>query len=287
MSSSANSWVHCNLCMVLGTGGNMRLYITSCGRVVCDSCCARLRETNCRTCRGPCSQVIPLNSRAPQNVLNLFKDVSDQLKTVFKNLAFQENQKQAFLDHKDKMIIKLRQEEKQQELEVARLHDLLGKRRLQLGDLEQKESFLRAALTRLTTEPRQAPSHTAQPRHMSSAFYAGMEQLRPARGFLGPKSLDISQRTDGSDGSRGRRQEPGLGLGQVLGRPALSPNLGLGQVLGRPVISPDLGFLQMKTPGAWHKVGRTASPVERVQTEGGFFTSSVRKNPLYSRPGHV
>ena len=56
-----------------------RLHITSCGRVVCHSCIPSLGAFNCPTCRGPCTRTIPLNSKAPPNVLNLFKDVSGQL----------------------------------------------------------------------------------------------------------------------------------------------------------------------------------------------------------------
>ena len=249
--------------------------ITSCGRVVCDGCCARLRENNCRNCRGSC-QVIPLSSKAPQNVLNLFKEISGQLKNVFKNLAFQENQKQSILDYKDRMIMKLGQEGKQQDLEIARLQELQRKRQVQLKDLEQKELSLRATLNSLTSEPcelRQAPPHNGHQRQMSSAFYAGMEELSPARNLYGPKILDSSVRSDGSSGSRGRREQ-----GAVL--------------------SPRGDFLNMKTPGGWHKVGGSASPVRCTEGRrggtGGFFTgiqpgsgSGQGKDTSYLGPGYL
>jgi len=79
MVSSAHTWVHCSQCMSLGSGSTSRLHITSCGRVVCHSYTPSLGAVNCPTCRGPCTKTIPLDSKAPPNVLNLYKDVSGQL----------------------------------------------------------------------------------------------------------------------------------------------------------------------------------------------------------------
>ena len=212
--------------------------MTACGRVVCEGCCPRLRENDCRICRGRC-QVVALNSKAPQNVLNLFKDISGQLKSVFKNLAFQESQKQSILEYKERMYLKLRQEVgKQPELEIARMQEQLKNSEIQLQNLEQKEQSLRAALNSLTSAPcesRQGAQHGLTHRQMSPAFYAGMKELSPARNLHRQKPLDCSVPSNGSSGSRGRKEQ--------MDR-------------GRTMVSPrDRDFLQMKTPGTWHKVG--------------------------------
>ena len=60
--------------------------------------------------------------------MNLFKDISGQLKGVLKNLAFQENQKQSILEYKERMYLKLRQEvRKEPEMEIARIQELQEK----------------------------------------------------------------------------------------------------------------------------------------------------------------
>jgi len=241
MSGGATYWLHCNLCMHLASVANIRMCMTACGRVVCEGCCPRLRENDCRICRGRC-QVVVLNSKAPQNVLNLFKDISGQLKSVFKNLAFQESQKQSILEYKERMFLKLRQEVgKQPEMEIARMQELLKKGQTQLYNLEQKEQSLRATLNSLTSAPaesRQGPSHGGTSTQMSSAFYAGMKELSPARNLHRPRILESSIRSNGSSGSRGRREQ------MVIER---------GQVPGRTMASPRGDFLQMKTPGIWNK----------------------------------
>ena len=140
------------------------------------------------------------------------------------------------------MYLKLRQEVgKQPEVEIARIQELLRKGQTQLHNLEQKEQSLRAALNSLTSalcESRQGPSHRGTQRQMSSAFYAGMKELSPARNFHRPRILDSSVRSNGSSGNRGRKEH------MVIER---------GHVPGGTMVSPRGDFLQMKTPGTWHK----------------------------------
>ena len=255
MSSSAGSWVHCNLCMRLGSS---RLNMTSCGRVVCDSCCPKLRTVDCSSCRGPCSKTIALNRDAPTNIMNLFKDISDQMKSVFKPLAFQERQKQSIMDHKEKLCRKLQQEVQQNSVEIQKLDETLKKRKAQIGALEQKEASLRAVMNRLTSgrgsEPRQGLQNTSlQQGQMSSAFYAGMAERTPACSFLGASLMDTSRCSVGSGGF-GRRERGGFKLEQGEGGTGLSR---------------DSGFLQMKTPAAWHRAGSTASPSWAREGLGG------------------
>ena len=224
--------------------------MTSCGRVVCDSCCPKLRTVDCSSCRGPCSKTIALNRDAPTNIMNLFKDISDQMKSVFKPLAFQERQKQSIMDYKEKLCRKLQQEAQQNTAEIQKLDETLEKRKAQMGALEQKEASLRAVMNRLTSgqgsEARQGLQNTSlQQGQMSSAFYRGMAERSPARSFLGASLMDTSRCSVGSGGSGKRRDRGGFKLEQGDGVTGLSR---------------DSGFLQMKTPAAWHRTGSTASP---------------------------
>merc|ERR1719300_1301217 len=92
------SWMHCNLCLSTNPSN---LFMTSCGKVMCGKCRPRFKSRGCPDCgtsgsRGSCSEVQP-DKNAPFEVLNLFRDVSFQLKTVFKVNNFQESQKRRLL----------------------------------------------------------------------------------------------------------------------------------------------------------------------------------------------
>ena len=60
---------------------------------------ARSRDTSCRTCVGGCNTV-EMNGKAPSNILNLFKDVSSQMKFIVKTLDWQDAQKKSIVEHK-------------------------------------------------------------------------------------------------------------------------------------------------------------------------------------------
>ena len=117
---SAGVWAHCVICKTLARELNgVSLLITSCGRLLCRSCCPRLgtfsgnkilgknfedkfarsRDTSCRTCVGGCNTV-EMNGKAPSNIQNLFKDVSSQMKFIVKTLDWQDAQKKSIVEHK-------------------------------------------------------------------------------------------------------------------------------------------------------------------------------------------
>ena len=111
---SAVVWAHCVICKTLVRELNgVPLLITSCGRLVCQSCCprwdysweylnhqiARARDTSCPTCVGGCNTV-EMNSKAPSNLQNLFKDVNPQMKAIAKTLQWQEAQKKSIVEHR-------------------------------------------------------------------------------------------------------------------------------------------------------------------------------------------
>ena len=75
-------------------------------------------------------------------MLNLFKNASAQLKEAFKNVSWQEKQKQSILEHKKRNIEKLEKEEKDHDLELKRLEKELEVMREEMKLLENEEMKL-------------------------------------------------------------------------------------------------------------------------------------------------
>ena len=98
------SWLHCNVCHNRQTRS---WHVSSCGKVVCQDCLERIRTTRCGDCQGPCTRTVELNSRAPEDVKRLFRDVVDEIKKVGKIFDFQEKHQAKFLLAKKKRIKKL------------------------------------------------------------------------------------------------------------------------------------------------------------------------------------
>merc|ERR1719209_2145674 len=216
MSQSAGLWVHCGVCKNLYSQVKpASLNITSCGKVICSSCLPLRPQTNdCAVCQGSCS-MIPLNSKAPAHVLNMFKDASTQLKTLNKSLRWQEDQKQRIKKHQESEVRRLEAEVEQQQEEVAKVEREVEERRAQLRMQEKFESQLKYRLSSLNLgrlnkdlersgkceketqrsqgQPQRAPqAFAAPPRHseavektpralpLSSAFYRGMATFGPS-----------------------------------------------------------------------------------------------------------
>ena len=203
-----------------------------------------MRSTNWSACRRPCPTVL-LDIQAPNNVRNLFKDVSQELKGVFKNLDFQERQKKQLIEYKEKKYQETLEKFKEKQVEHRKVEEVLQQRKSQLNHLEQKEAALKAEVNRLTSSGRTEPKHHQGQHHqqhgnMSSAFYAGMAELSPARSNLAAPFLDSSLRSAGSGGSRGRREGVGLASGSA--------------------------FLNMKTPGRWYN---SKGPLDNASPKEG------------------
>ena len=216
MSKSSGLWVHCGVCKTLGSQlqfTSASLNITSCGKVICSSCLPTGPQTNdCAVCQGSCS-MMSLNSKAPANVLNMFKDASTQLKTLNKSLRWQEDQKQRIKKHQEAEVRRLEAEVEQQQEELAKVERQVEERRVQLRMQEKLESQLKYRLSlnlgrlnkdlersgkceketqRSQGQPQRAPqAFAAPPRHseavetpralpLSSAFYRGMATFGPS-----------------------------------------------------------------------------------------------------------
>lgn len=134
--------------MIMATTG---LVITSCGKVVCSGCQPKLSHTSCAVCHGPCTKVIPLDSRAPKDVQNLFMDINDQLKVVLKNYNFQENQKRSFLEFRERKVAELKKTLMAYESQKKDVHYKVAELKKILSKLHSKEDSLKVMFRRLTS----------------------------------------------------------------------------------------------------------------------------------------
>ena len=161
-----HSWIHCNMGMNIISS---QLLVTSCGKVICSTCKPRLATSSCRQCQGLCTRTVPLTEKAPKEVLNLFTDISEQLKAVFKNY----NQKRSLLEYNEKRT----QQIKNIGIEIVNRKnkegDTFGKMNEKLASLERREVEMKNNFNRITSEPSNALMGMGQ---------AGVDQL--ARGCL-------------------------------------------------------------------------------------------------------
>jgi len=92
---SCISWLHCNLCQV---EKSVSFFMTSCAKVLCQNCKNNI-FSNCNFCGGQCRKV-ELNKNAPKEVINLFSDLSEKIKEIYKIYHFQMAQQKMLFDHK-------------------------------------------------------------------------------------------------------------------------------------------------------------------------------------------
>jgi len=273
---SAGVWAHCVICKRLARELNgVSLLVTSCGRVVCQNCCPRSRDTSCPTCVGGCNTVV-MNSKAPSNIQNLFKDVSSQMKNIVKTLSWQDAQKKSIVEHRAKEAARLEEKERVQQEEIEKLDQQQEQRRRKLRKLEEMEAQLKARLKSLTRREsggsggggsREKHHFVRQSPNSSLLYHQGQHQgqhhgqqwlgnnIPGGRSPGGPLSsafykgmnshspansflggLDSSRRSAGSGGSRRSLERPGGHRGD------------------HPINKPsNSAFLQMATPAAWYK----------------------------------
>ena len=232
------------------------LVVTSCGKVICSTCKPRLSTLTCRQCRGPCSRSVPLSDKAPKEVLNLFTDISEQLKAVFKNYNFQESQKRSLLEFKDKKSQQMRKvggemiERKKADM------DKLAYMKEQMTCLERKEAELRNNLNRMTSPAPRANMAILQNQrreqcietfgggvnnnnNRGGALFGGVQVLGPSH------NQDVFGQQFGEGGSR-KMYFPGRSGGRSGG----SQNSSRERIHGS---SPaQAGFFEMKTPAVWY-----------------------------------
>jgi len=133
--------------------------MTSCGKTVCDQCRPRLADISCKDCRGPCTKIIEINAKAPEEVRSFFGDASSKLKSAFKCLNFQERQKKAILDSLRREIESLEnqiEEELRADQEEERLYnEMLA----EYKEVCKQEATLKAEVEQLLKEVNIDDSH--------------------------------------------------------------------------------------------------------------------------------
>ena len=144
-----------------------------------------------------------VNNKAPANVLNMVKDISGQLKSVFKTLNWQESQKRALVQHREEVLQKMEKQNARLDENLAGVEEELQVRKAHLKEMEDREALLKAELNKLTRgnggDGRGERNYQSRMGgatgggNRSSAFYKGMAEHSPANSFLGER-LDSSRR---------------------------------------------------------------------------------------------
>ena len=245
-------WMHCNICLST-TPSN--LFMTSCGKVLCGQCMPRFKSRGCPDCRtttrGLCSEV-KLDKNAPSDVLILFRDISFDLKKVFKVNNFQESQKRRLLD-----------------------------------GLLKKENYLATKLSELKAKQRQAEERYHQAKRRNEELDQTLVELERRVSALCSEGNDKNNSTERTL----TRQSPGKkmynsrnSVENSFSRMFFSPppNSKMMPRASKDKITKsggngkntdaNAGFLQMKTPAAWNR-GKN----------GGFMTANPSQTQQHHR----
>ena len=241
-------WIHCNMCMTITSA---QLVVTSCGKVICSTCKPRLSSITCRQCQGPCTRTVSLTDKAPKEVLNLFTDISEQLKAVFKNYNFQENQKRSLLEHIEKEYHQMRNAGREIMEKKKADKDKLAHLKEKIACLERREVELKKNFSKMTS-----PVHRDKMRRPET-YGGGMV----GRGMFGGAQVHGSpsfgayrgQEAVGQqfvEGMIGKRHPSNMSSG---GRREGGPNNSRERVLhGSRPAQRETGFLEKKTPAVWY-----------------------------------
>ena len=226
-------WMHCNICLSTIPSN---LLMTSCGKVLCGQCMPRFKSRGCLDCRtttrGVCDEV-QLDKNAPSDVLNLFRDVSFELKKVFKVNNFQESQKRRLLD-----------------------------------GLIQKENFLTKKLSELKAKQRQAEERYHQAKRRNEELDQTLVELERRVSALCSEGNDKNNSTERTLARQSHGKKMNNSRNSVensFSRMFFSPppNSKIIPRASKDKITKsgengknagvDVGFLQMKTPAAWNR----------------------------------
>jgi len=178
--------------------------------------------------------------------MNLFTDISEQLKAVFKNYNFQESQKRSLLEHKEKKSNQMRKVEMEMMERKKADMDKLAQMKQQIACLERREAELKNHFSRMTSP---APQEKIRMLKKQEAFGGGININNERRGVFGGVQVL------GSPGFR-TNQVPDV-FGQQFGEGLLgrrqSSNIPDGRRERIHGSSPaQTGFLEMKTPAVWY-----------------------------------
>jgi len=238
-------WLHCNVCHERQTKA---WHISSCGRVVCQDCLHRIKTSPCGDCGGPCTRTVELNSKAPKDVQKLFGDVSEDIKTVSKIIAFQEKHKANFLMAKKRKIDHLDEEwsnlNREKRRKLAEIEETKARLASVKGQIERKKEILESSAENLPTNPwRRFTAAASAVAHCSASFFrTGPEviDVAPPPNFTPSFSPITSPRSE-TRGPRYQTSTPRPAKHNMIHQ---TGNLSL-----------DGDFMKLKTPAAWDRKG--------------------------------
>jgi len=229
------SWMHCNMCLSTIPSN---LCMTSCGKVLCGQCMPRFKSRGCPDCRtstsGPCGEV-KLDKNAPSDVLNLFRDVSSELKKVFKVNNFQEAQKRRLLDGlmKKENFLAKKLSERKDKLRQAEESYHQAKRRNE--ELDQTLVELERRVSALCSE--------------GADKNKSMEKTLARQSHSHGKKMNNSRNSVENSFSRMFfSPPPNSKIIPRASKDQITKSGGNGKNAGA-----NAGFLQMKTPAAWNR----------------------------------
>ncbi|KAK9511377.1 hypothetical protein O3M35_000043 [Rhynocoris fuscipes] len=91
-------WVFCTKCFNKPSQSSRRKFlITSCSHVFCDHC-ANIDDSQCPRCQAACRMIF-INNEMPDEVKDVFLDVTEKVNMVFKAMEFQEWHRARLLNH--------------------------------------------------------------------------------------------------------------------------------------------------------------------------------------------
>jgi len=252
------------MCMTITS---VQLVVTSCGKVICSTCKPRLSTITCRQCQGPCTRTIPLTEKAPKEVLNLFTDISAQLKAVFKNYNFQESQKKSLLDFKERRSAQIKQmgmelvEKKKSEM--LKLEQM----REQLDSYERREAELKSNFNRITSKPPNSKVGYGSVRRedqLAQNAFGGILNVGP--GVLGEEHHLLGQSNSKAYYHQADfLHQFGGGKGDNMQSFAGKGGLNRSSERLHRASPPQPGFLEMKTPAVWYHKQRDSMPRNNPQ----------------------
>ena len=105
----------------------------------------RLQNVHCAACKEPCRTKV-LDSKAPADILKMFKGGSEQLSSLHKILSWQEGQKQSIKENRELEVRRMEEKAKQEEVELAKLEKQLEEKRVEVKSLETEKVQLKSQI---------------------------------------------------------------------------------------------------------------------------------------------
>ena len=263
----APAWLHCNLCMSQRCRG---LIMTSCGKVVCSNCKPKLQSAKCKSCQGACNRTVQLNSKTPKEVTKLFTDLSSELKSVFKSIDFQNNQRRRILHYKKKklnygrsVIAKRRNDLKsKQNHMVTTYHEIEKKEQILLAQVEKAKKKIATSSIQMSAGDKRSSAKMPAQSHMQH-LNPKIKRFSP---IFGP--AHIRRPNEVKMPLSRKRSHDELAGSQVLAGVSDLLNVSHkseGDIRYGYTGGGGGGFLQMKTPAAWNKNKKFKSSFDKSE----------------------